>query len=383
MKSSTTVMLRFITGLWMFLHVAHSEILPSFHLDYVSWEASEIAVVDEGEVIDGRLTVTESLKGDLKQGEALVIPKLAKFQEETWRTTGRSLFHGMVKPWRNSDAEPIVMTGRSMLIFLKRPPEDMVAEGLKHNDKITVDGQPGHIWIPAGFGGMETSTVWLENEKAYSFVQEINPGASMLMELNQNEKELREQITRLVAAQQHLDRIETMKDKAAAATQAAAYLHEDVYPLRERAFAVLGGCGTDALTVLQSILTDPTQLDAHDDAISALVLIEEDEVHELLIGMLHEDMKHWQKVGPTLEKGWWNGAGLEWEDVTRHRDEYSRTLALIVALQTRPVPKARESLDRFRQFWRSMAQLDDRHGLDQMSHACDRAIDIIDQAAEQ
>ena len=125
-----------LLGILGFTNELDAEILPSFSLDYASWQATEIAIVDEGDIIDGRLTVVESLQGNLKKGEVIVAPKLKKFIDESWRTTGRSLFQGIAKSWNwnNPKAKLIVMTGQRMIVFLHHPPNDMSANAL---NKIT------------------------------------------------------------------------------------------------------------------------------------------------------------------------------------------------------------------------------------------------------
>jgi uncharacterized membrane protein SirB2 len=63
----------------------------------------------------------------------------------------------------------------------------------------------------------------------------------------------------------------------------------------------------------------------------------------------------------------------------RLRNQYSRTLAYVYALEKRHITQARKSLDKFRRFWRSLPHLNDPSGLNQMSEACDLAIKAIDK----
>ncbi len=357
---------------------ANAEILPSFSLDFASWRATEIVVVDEGDTIDGRLTVIESLQGDLKKGQVILAPKMKQFADASWRTVGRSLFQGNVLA--GTAGKQMVLTGRHMILFLQRPPKRLTVEQLKHNDHITLEGRTDRLWIPAGFGGMITSTIWIDKGGVYSFVQERNPGPSFLRLLRQDEQTIRARIRKLASAQEDLQRIAKMKDKAAAAKQAAAYVDRELYMLREHAFEVLGSTGKAGLPMLLEILADPKKTSAHSQAVGALVLIDGTEVDAKLIELFSQDRALWRKLGPTLKKGWWNGTGLEWKTVRLHRDQYSRTLAYVRSFEKRPLAQALESLEpleQFARFWRSLPQLEDRSGLDQMSKACDSAVRTI------
>jgi len=58
-----------------FLHPALAGIRPSFSLDYCSWNATDILLV-EVTPRPGVFRVTESWKGDLKAGSPVVVPEL-------------------------------------------------------------------------------------------------------------------------------------------------------------------------------------------------------------------------------------------------------------------------------------------------------------------
>ncbi len=120
------------------------ERLPAFFTDDVAWDATHIVVAIEGETIDGKFKVLESLEGDLKVGAALTVPELAVFKDPKRRVS-----HEGFRPSQQ-------VTSRRVLLFLKR----------------TADG-----WKPATtWGDMDVSAAWVENGEAYALVQVLNPG---------------------------------------------------------------------------------------------------------------------------------------------------------------------------------------------------------------
>ena len=369
-----------LIGMVIFANSANAGMRPTFFLDWASWKATDIAIVDDGKTIDGRLTVIESLQGSLKMGDVIVAPKLKKFHDKSWRTTGRSLRRGIVKLRYNQNTKPETMTGRRMLVFLQYPTKSTTPRILKYSDRITVEGRTGQFWIPASCGSTEASTVWLEKGKAYSFCQIKNPGPSVLIKLRLDEKEMLARIRKFVAGQDDLKRIDKMKNKSVAAKQAAAYINSKFIYLRQDALKVLGNCGQAALPILLQILADPQKSDIHSKVVGAMALIKGSNVDNKLTELFEQDVALWQKTGPKLKRGWWNGTGLSPKMNRRQlRNLYSRTLAYVYALKKRHVTQARKPLDRFHSFWRSLPQLDDPSGLNQMSQECALALKAIDK----
>jgi hypothetical protein len=368
-----------LLGILIFANSANAGLRPSFYLDWTTWQATDIAVVDNRKIIDGKLIIIESLQGSLKKGEVIAAPKLSKFSDKSWRTTGRSLNQVIVKSFPTKKAKSIIVTGRRMLIFLQRPSKNVTHYTLENSDHITIEGRTG-LWLPTTQGSTEASTVWLDKGKAYSFVQHANPGPSILSKLKLDEKKIFARIRELVAVQEALKRIDRMENKAIAAKQASAYIDNNFDCIRKDAFTVLANCGRPALPTLLQVLADPNKTAVHNKAVDAIALIDDGEVDEKLTELFKRDIALWQKLGPTLKRGWWNGAGLSPKmNRRRLRNQYSRTLAYVYALEKRHITQARKSLDKFRRFWRSLPHLNDPSGLNQMSEACDLAIKAIDK----
>lgn len=366
-------------GMLIFANSANAALRPSFFLDWATWKATDIAIVDESKTIDGKLIVIKSLQGSLKKGDVIIAPKLKKFHDKSWRTTGRSLRRGIVKPWYNRNTKPVIMTGRLMLIFLQYPTKNTTPHTLKHSDNIKIDGRTGKFWIPAIWGSTEASTVWIEKGKTYSFIQNENPGPSVLSKLRLDEKEMLARIREFVVAQDDLMRIDKMKNKSIAAKQASAYIDSKFIYLRQDALKVLGHCGQAALPILLKILADPKKSDIHSKAVGAMALIRGSNVDKKLTELFKQDVALWEKIGPKLKRGWWSRTGLDPKMVRQYRNLYSRTLAYVYALKKRHVTQVRKPLDRFLRFWRSLPQLDDPSGINQMSQECALALKVIDK----
>jgi len=102
--------------------------------------------------------------------------------------------------------------------------------------------------------------------------------------------------------------------------------------------------------------------------------------------MLSADLAFWKEFAPSLKNGWWNGEGITatngyWkgdkeaeQKLERLGNRYGRTLHILYALQKIRCPECVEPVTKFRDFWRSLSQLEDRSGLTQMSEACDRVL---------
>jgi hypothetical protein len=92
---------------------------PSFDLDDCGWHATHIVVVTEGEKIDGKVTVLESWRGNLRKGDRLDLPDLAEFANLDSRTISGPPFGGKPKP-----DEPKHVTGSRMILFLTWKPAE-------------------------------------------------------------------------------------------------------------------------------------------------------------------------------------------------------------------------------------------------------------------
>jgi hypothetical protein len=95
--------------------------------------------------------------------------------------------------------------------------------------------------------------------------------------------------------------------------------------------------------------------------------------------MLEQELAFWQKTGPQLPLGWWNGGGLPWAEVERLRNRYSVTLEAVRGIGVARYREGQKVVTTLRDYWRSLPQLEDRSGLDQMSQECDRLLAALEK----
>jgi hypothetical protein len=330
----------------------HAEPRPSFRLDSASWYATHVIVATEGESIDGTLTVLESWKGDVRAGETVTIPELAAFRTEESR--------GVSKGWRQDGEPPLFVTGKRMILFLTR--KEGRWSGVFHDD-------------------LKTSVVWIERGAAYAFSQIINPGDSLLLAHDEEPSE-----PRIAARFAEIERTHRALDAALAreaadarATALASFADDELWFVREAAFAGLRTCGAAAVPVLTRMLHDDARLTVHDDAIAALAEIglagggeSVEGIGAELTRVVREETAFWRATAPRLSAGWWND--VEDPKTERLRERYSRVFAALNALQKVKSAGAAAAVTELRDLWRSLPQLVNRSGVDQLSEACNAVL---------
>jgi len=331
---------------------ATAAIRPSFHLDSCSWRATHIVVVTEGATIDGNVEVLESWAGDLRPGDKLTIPELAAFVPEKARAIAPA-FGG-----KKAD-QPTHVTGSRMVLFLVLADEP---------------GKPKWRAADPVWKAIGVSMVWIEGGMGYALEQRINPGPSELVAQDMTERELKR--TRhlgagLRAGAEH----ESVGrgDSVRLAADVRTLLTDDSDFIRSSVITALGDAGAIALPSLRRVVADETLLRHHGTALRALAKAGGSETTEDMVAVLKVELKLWKETGPVLKAGWWNGTGLEWDEVERLRAHYGRIMAALDGLRVLKAAAGREPVTATRNLWRSLPQLRDIGG-DQIGEACDAAL---------
>ncbi|HEX7154958.1 MAG TPA: hypothetical protein VF618_26010 [Thermoanaerobaculia bacterium] len=279
-----------------------AEIRPSFHLERSAWPATHVVVATEGETIDGKLTVLESWKGDLAPDAELVLPELAAFASEESRRLEKTF-------WSRSEPPPFV-TGARMILFLERK-----------------DGR----WSGAGDQPLDVSAVWVEEGRPYAFVQIMNPGDAVLVQLADSEGAFAERFQAIDATHRALDAALALEAPAARAAALEGFTAVEVLYASAPAFDGLRACGSAAVPVLQRMLADESRSHAHGKVIETLAAIGGSVAREELIHVVAEAHRFFRANAPRLRRGWWNDV-----DDPRNRelrDRYSHLHAALHALQ--------------------------------------------------
>jgi len=334
--------------------LALAAIRPSFSLEDCAWMATDIVVATEGQTIDGKLEVVDVWHGDLKPGQVVSVPELAAFAPEAARG---------VPSWTGKDQVPaLYVSGKRMILFLKKPQEG--------------SGK----WLAASrFGGMDVSVLWIEPKRTYGIVQVENPGPAVLFDLNKSEEELKAVVKDTTETRSALTRAAAIADLAQRANLLRPFVDSKHWYARRMAFAELGKSGPAALPVLRTLLADDAHLPQHTYVVTALGQAGGAAVGPELTKLVETETAFWREKAPKLESGWWNGTGITRADVEPLRNRYGRLLSELRALKQLKYDGCRTAVVNLRDFWRSLPQLEDRSGLNQMSETCDEVLKSLGQ----
>jgi len=324
---------------------------PSFYLDHSGWHATHIVVVTEGKKIDGKVRVLETWRGDLRPGDRLDLPDLAAFAPLQSRAINTLL---AAKP---APGQPQHVTGDRMVLFLRW--------------KAAAGGPAKGSWTAASGGGMRVSLAWVEGGQTYACVQWKNPGPNDPIPLDMSEQKMRERVLELGRLRADLGRAAAVPDPAKRAVALCPFLDSDVYDARRAAFQSLGECGEPALPTFRKLLGDSSLGRRHAEVVEALGKVRGRQAGRELAVLLGRELVFWQREGPRLPRGWWNGGGLKWAEVERLRDHYSVALGAVRGLGEGGHREGRQAVREFRYFWQSLAQLRE---IGQMGEECGRVV---------
>jgi hypothetical protein len=332
-------------------HAATAAFRPSFSLDYSAWHATHIVLVAITSN-DGTFQVVESWKGDLLVGEQVVITELRPSRAaipiskypEPWPV---GLPDGV------SEQIPREPIGSRMVLFLTRTGEQ-------------------RIWKPSDLmDSMKASVLWIYGSDLYCFNQPVNPGPSILSLSHYSDPEVRSRVTHINRVQQEIKTALTVKDPTERVEHLKIFVHSDIPPARTFALEQLGKSGTSAVRSISGMLDDPAFANEAPELVEALVEAGGDAVAEELNTRLQRDLAFWRSTAPSLSVGWWN------EDTSLDaplRERYSQTYQLVLGLEATHYSPAISTAVELRDYWRSLPQLNDPSGLNQIAEECDNLI---------
>jgi len=189
---------------------------------------------------------------------------------------------------------------------------------------------------------------------------------------------MRDRVREIVALRRALAAIEEVDAAEVRAAQAERHVHSELYFARKEAFNILAGCGDAALPILRMLLGDESNGRLYGDIIDAMGSAGGAQLGPEFIKIVDEELQFWRARAPSLEKGWWNGKGVEPPEVRLLRERYTKVLHVFRELRKMRLRDSRSAVQEFRRYWRSLPQLEDQSGLDQMSQACDAVLKALD-----
>lgn len=294
---------------------AQAEILPSFSLEYCTWHASHIVEVSQGLKRDGVLTVTNSWKGDLKNGEVLSFPDLQQFAWEERRKI--LVFPGSKVPPKRVTH----VSGLRMVLFLKK------------NDQAGRDPNKAHSWQGTSWGSsINTSLAWMDAGEAFAYVQIMNPGGQVIWPLEMTEMLFKEKVTQIARTKENLNQVLALKD-AGRRAKGLRELVQTGLPLCEAdAVEALGQCGEQGLPVIQELVDKSPRMTVTANLIRAMGKIGGANAGKQLLSLLKEEFVFWQKRGPQLKNDWWQDWTLGQQEVYSLRDRNTKFNAILGGL---------------------------------------------------
>jgi hypothetical protein len=302
----------------------------------------------------GVFRVMEPWKGVSKAGHLVTVSELQPPTGAMQIVAYPREFDDIVKGGVNEQI-PAQGVGSQMVLFLKESPEGS-----------------SNQWKSADlFGEMKASAVWIDGGQLYAFRQLVNPGPSVLVPWDMSLDKMRDRVSEIGRIELDLVKVTAMEDGAARAEGLKLYVRSDILEARQLALSELGKSGPNALPVIREMLADPAFAEEGPELVKTFAEAGGASVGKELNMSLQEQVKFWQATAPTLSVGWWN------QDASPHaplRERYMQTWELVLALERVHYQPASTTAEQLGNLWRSLPQLNDPSGLDQMATECDKLV---------
>lgn len=294
-------------------------IAPVFGLDSSCWYATDIVVVDEGENIDGKLSVIETWRGPLVPGDKLSIPELAQYASPSRRKINVQYTQA------NHPRTPAKVSGRRMILFLRPAFDERTLSEETHfqRPKPRRSRIQPRKWFPASRKnyGIHVSTIWIENEMPFVFTQPRRPGPLELTrprEILNSESAIKKKVNltnNYLDLLNHAEQESNITRKLKLLTQ----IIQDPYGYaKEEALHMMVKCGPEAMEHLNSFYKS-TQNVVSDRLIlktmKQIIIQSFDRKTHMdswtsFVQWLNEELEYWEENVPSLPLGWWQGETL-------------------------------------------------------------------------
>jgi hypothetical protein len=271
---------------------------PSFDLDYCSWNATHIVLV-QTTANDSVVSVLESWKGDLKPGDSIEVPEL-KPNENAVPISSYPKRAGFDFEDKSGISEQIPKQpiGSRMILFLNKQGGSVVGTPVK--------------WGLATRAGIEFSVLWIDGEKAFCFQRRgMTIGPSTLWPcmrwptISSDVAVFTARIEEVLRKQRDLARTLVLDNLDVRAERLGSIAHGDIPPAQKEAIDALGKSGVVALPEILQIMDKPPVRPYDGEAlIRVFVEAAGRDSGRQLHARLQQDVIYWRTVGPTLSQDW-------------------------------------------------------------------------------
>ncbi len=311
-------------SLTLFSPAAQAAILPSFGIEYCTWDATHIVEVTQGINRDGVCTVLVSWKGDLKKDDVLRFPELRDFAGDDQRRI--FVFRETKVPSKRVTH----VSGLRMVLFLKKG-----TKGLGAQEQVSP-------WHGASWGrDVKTSVAWLDGGEVFAFVQIMNPGGQVVWPLGLTEKQFKERVLHINQTKEKLRQAVEVKDSRERAESLANLVRGDLSACQREAVAALSQCGENGLPTVRKLLKEKSPAWVTQDLIRAMGKIGGPVAGRELVALLKDEFAFWKARGPKLTGDWWHDWSLGQKEVYILRDRKGYFNAIIGALGQAKYPECR------------------------------------------
>ena len=98
-------------------------------------------------------------------------------------------------------------------------------------------------------------------------------------------------------------------------------------------------------------------------------------VGDELTQIVRDELEFWKATGPRLKQGWWDE--IDQPETEGLRNRYGRVYTALYSLRKLGFSGCKDIVIEFRDFWRSLPQLDDKSGLNQIGDECDKILNTL------
>ncbi|MDF1853675.1 MAG: hypothetical protein P1U85_22770 [Verrucomicrobiales bacterium] len=360
-----------------------------FNLQLQAWHATEILIVNEGEEIDGKVTVEEVLHGSKAVGDTLEFPGLAKLadpKERILSVGGNPASHGLprlVDPEERTTNVPSPDAVPSTDLALPINP----TEGLKpevipgHRMILFLGGGGKEIVVNYASGTMRKppkpenfnehpitrNVALIDGDRLFAKSGRLDTPPIPFVDLDMAVGDLREIVATIQKGREGMKRCEAMEDAETRAAEAVHLIDSSNYRVQLKGFEILFGCGADAIPHIQAYLEKhgfDSWIATILEQIRATGWKEEPELRPgenfvpPLIYLADREIEFWRRTLSALEVDWWKQPGLE--NQQRHwklQERAQLTAKVVRALGAVGTPEALAEVAEMRDFSKSQTWL--------------------------